>query len=303
MSTRQTGQINALGTRRHQGRDAVPSGRRHARRHHRRARAASRSSTAATACRAADRRSPRRSRRSTARASSSMSTTSSRRAARAIRPMPVTARATATCVRDERGHRPAPTGWPATRPASATHDVFIVGDLNSYAKEDPITVLERRRLHEPGRRVRQRRPTRTSSTGSGATSTTPSASPRPPRRWRRGRGWHINADEPAVLDYNTELQEPRARSAVAVRRRPVPRLRPRPDRRRPRRHVRPPDVDAGRTVPRRRSSAASSLARRAATHRRCPDLRLGSRRRLGLRDAGQASSFAPARSRRRRPSP
>ena len=34
------------------------------------------------------------------------------------------------------------TGWPPTRPAPATRTSCIVGDLNSYAKEDPIATLE-----------------------------------------------------------------------------------------------------------------------------------------------------------------
>ena len=33
-------------------------------------------------------------------------------------------------------------------------DVLIVGDLNSYAKEDPITALSRR-LHQPRRRAQR----------------------------------------------------------------------------------------------------------------------------------------------------
>ena len=64
-----------------------------------------------------------------------------------------------------RGSRRDPTG-------TGDPDVLIVGDLNSYAGEDPIASLEDAGLHQPGRGVRRRRRTRTSSTASGATSTT-----------------------------------------------------------------------------------------------------------------------------------
>ena len=92
-------------------------------------------------------------------------------------------------------------------PAAGDPDVLLVGDFNAYAKEDPIRTIENAGLHEPGRallrrgrvlvRVRRR---------SGATSIT-----RWPRRacCRRSRArgdYHINADEPSELDYNTDFK-------------------------------------------------------------------------------------------------
>ena len=42
--------------------------------------------------------------------------------------------------------------------------------------------------------------------------------------------WHINADEPSILDYNTEFKTPA--QVEPLRARPVPHLGPRPGRRR-----------------------------------------------------------------------
>ena len=158
-----------------------------------------------SASRAAGRRWPRPSRPSTARASSSTSTTSRARAAPATRPMPATARATATS-----SGRTPPTpcvDWLAADPTgTGDDDVLIVGDLNSYATEDPVAVLEdagytnlvaafvdgpvllrlRRPVGLPRLRARLGRVRSTQVAGVGE--------------------WHINADEPAVLDYNTDFK-------------------------------------------------------------------------------------------------
>ncbi len=66
--------------------------------------------------------------------------------------------------------------WLATDPTGSDDaDVLIIGDLNSYAKEDPITALSDAGLHRPRcSRSAARPPTATSSTVSSATSTTPS---------------------------------------------------------------------------------------------------------------------------------
>ena len=219
--------------RRDQGRHALQAGRRDAGRARRRRSTPWPSSTAATPPRATVPRSRRPSgQRDRRHASSSTSTTSRARAARATRPTPVTARATAT--------RCAPRGagcWrlagTATRPAPATPTSCIVGDYNSYAKEDPITTLEDAGLHQPDRAAdRRATPTPTSSTASGATSTTPSASRVGPPQVTGVAEWHINADEPSVLDYNTDFKSA-GTGRLAVRAGPVPHLRPRPGHRRP----------------------------------------------------------------------
>ena len=41
-----------------------------------------------------------------------------------------------------RGQGARRAGWAATRPGTGDPDVVIVGDLNSYAGEDPIAALE-----------------------------------------------------------------------------------------------------------------------------------------------------------------
>ena len=195
----------------------------------------------------AGRRSPRRSRRTRpARASRSPSTTSSRRAPPATTsatPTPATARATATGPATAAAQ--ALVDWLATDPTgSGDPDFLIIGDLNSYAMEDPIDAIKagsgrhgrhRRRLHEPDRAVprhvrllvRLRRPGRL---------------PRPRARQRDARlgqvtgaaEWHINSDEPDVLDYDTIVQAAGAGGAVRAER--VPLVRPRPGHRRPRPH-------------------------------------------------------------------
>ena len=81
--------------------------------------------------------------------------------------------------------------------------------MNSYTFEDPITAFTTRGFDEPRRqfgglervlvRVRRR-------------VGLPRPRPGERRRWRRRRpastDWHINADEPTVLDYNVEFKTP-----------------------------------------------------------------------------------------------
>lgn len=91
--------------------------------------------------------------------------------------------------------------WLTTKPTGTNDpDYLIIGDLNSYAKEDPITFLE-------GSGFGNLLPTTSYSyafdgqfgsldhalaTGSLAAQVT------------GAEKWHINADEPIILDYNTE---------------------------------------------------------------------------------------------------
>lgn len=101
------------------------------------------------------------------------------------------------------------TGWLATDPTqSGDPDFLIIGDLNSYAQEDPITTLRSAGF------------TDLVAYCSGAdaysyvfdgqsgyldyalsnASLTPAV--------LSAREWHINADEPRVLDYNVEFKSP-----------------------------------------------------------------------------------------------
>jgi uncharacterized protein len=99
--------------------------------------------------------------------------------------------------------------WLATDPTeSGSSDRLIVGDLNSYAQEDPIGVIENAgytNLVE-------------SLVGTGAYSFVfqaqsgtldyALASASLTARVRGADEYHINADEPLVLDYNTEFMRP-----------------------------------------------------------------------------------------------
>ena len=93
-----------------------------------------------------------------------------------------------------------------------------MGDLNSYAQEDPIDAIKAGAddvagtgddftnliAAVPGRRT----PTRTRSTGRPATSTTRWRAPRMVGQVTGAADWHINSDEPDVLDYDTSFKPP-----------------------------------------------------------------------------------------------
>ena len=99
--------------------------------------------------------------------------------------------------------------WLATDPTgSGDPDFLIIGDLNSYAKEDPITAFARRGV---------RRPRSTEFVGDAAYSYVFDGQSgyldhalangrRWPARSPASTEWHINADEPIALDYNTNFK-------------------------------------------------------------------------------------------------
>ena len=105
--------------------------------------------------------------------------------------------------------------WLASDPTgTGDQDVLLVGDYNSYAKEDPIKALKAagftNLIERPDRRrrvlVRLRRPV---------------GLPRPrarlavdPLAGDRGVEYHINSDEPSVLDYNTDFKTPNLQSTL-----------------------------------------------------------------------------------------
>ena len=127
--------------------------------------------------------------------------------------------------------------WPgsrATRPGPATRT------SSSSATTTPTRWKTRSRssgtpaITNLVEHVRRRpTPTRTSSTASGATSTTRSRQPSLARQVTGAGEYHVNADEPSVLDLQHRVQVGRA-ADLALRARRVPHLRPRPDGRRPR---------------------------------------------------------------------
>ena len=141
-------------------------------------------------------------------------------------------RATATRSGSTR-RRSSSAGSRPTRRVLATRDVLLVGDYNSYAKEDPIRVFETGGFTNLVEQFGGPTPTRTSSTASGATSTRRSARRRSsgavtgvarlPHQRRRAVGPGLQHD------FKTAGQ-----ITLALRAGPVPRLRPRPRRRRAR---------------------------------------------------------------------
>jgi len=96
------------------------------------------------------------------------------------------------------------TAWLASHPTgNSTDKVLVIGDLNAYRQEDPVRNLEQagyQHLAGQGQHwsfVYQGR----SGTLDHALATEPLA-----RQLQQFQHWNINADEPAVLDYNTEFK-------------------------------------------------------------------------------------------------
>ena len=82
----------------------------------------------------------------------------------------------------------------------------MIGDYNSYAMEDPITVIKNARLHQPDRAFLG--PDAYSYVFDGQWGYLDHAlGSASPRTQVTGVGdYHINADEPSVLDYNTDFK-------------------------------------------------------------------------------------------------
>ena len=116
--------------------------------------------------------------------------------------------------------------WLASDPTgSGDDDVLIIGDLNSYAKEDPIDVLLAGGYadlvqDEIG-------PSAYSYVFDGESGYLDYALASASLTGQvSGVGeWHINADEPIVLDYNTNFKSP-GQVDQPVRPEPVPGVRP-----------------------------------------------------------------------------
>ncbi len=172
--------------------------------------------------------------------------------------------------------------WLATDPTgTGDPDVLILGDLNSYAKEDPITTLEAAGFTNLIEKLNGAEAYSYAFDGQwgyldhalGTASITTQVT---------GVGdWHINADEPSVLDYNTEFKSA-SQVDLALRAGRVPHLRPRPGRRRARphrrrcrlRHRRRVHPVAGRGARRRPHTGGQGFLRdRPSTTRRAPRTR------------------------------
>ena len=90
---------------------------------------------------------------------------------------------------------------------SGSTDVIIIGDLNAYAKEDPIEELTSHGYVDQIARFNSLGYSYVFDGAAGRLDhaiTTPSLS----TKVTRAIAWHINADEPSVIDYNTEFKQP-----------------------------------------------------------------------------------------------
>ncbi|HTE72684.1 MAG TPA: nuclease, partial [Actinomycetes bacterium] len=97
--------------------------------------------------------------------------------------------------------------WLATMPTKVTEsDQLIIGDLNSYAKEDPIAALEATGFTNM---IAAKIGAKTYSyvfDGQSGYLDHALASPSLAAQVTGVTEWHINADEPTVLDYNVEFK-------------------------------------------------------------------------------------------------
>ena len=86
--------------------------------------------------------------------------------------------------------------------------LLIIGDLNSYDKEDPIDALLAGGYTDLVHEFQGETPTRTCSTARSATSTTRSPASALVDEVTGATEWHINADEPTILDYDMTFKQP-----------------------------------------------------------------------------------------------
>ncbi|WP_111765169.1 ExeM/NucH family extracellular endonuclease [Nakamurella deserti] len=99
-------------------------------------------------------------------------------------------------------------------PAAGDPDVLVVGDLNSYAGEDPIAVLAGAGYVDLAREFGGAQSYSYGFDGQWGylDYALSSASLRP--QVTGAAEWHVNADEPTVLDYNTEFKTPAQQASL-----------------------------------------------------------------------------------------
>ncbi|MGN6330956.1 MAG: ExeM/NucH family extracellular endonuclease [Motilibacteraceae bacterium] len=91
---------------------------------------------------------------------------------------------------------------------SGDDDVLVVGDLNSYAQEDPVLALEQGGLQDQVKRFVGDTAYSYVFDGLAGYLDHALASPSLAAQVSGVSEWHNNADEPSVLDYNTEFKSP-----------------------------------------------------------------------------------------------
>ncbi|MEW1955777.1 ExeM/NucH family extracellular endonuclease [Terrabacter sp. NPDC080008] len=99
--------------------------------------------------------------------------------------------------------------WLASDPTgTGDPDVLILGDMNSYAKEDPITTLEKAGYANLIEKLSGREAYSYAFDGQWGYLDHALGSASISSQVTGVGDWHVNADEPAILDYNTEFKTP-----------------------------------------------------------------------------------------------
>ncbi len=97
--------------------------------------------------------------------------------------------------------------WLSTDPTSTgEHDILVTGDLNAYAREDPIRLFEDAGYVNLLQRFSATTPYSYSFNGQWGALDYALASPELLSEISGAATWAINADEPSVLDYNTNYK-------------------------------------------------------------------------------------------------
>jgi predicted extracellular nuclease len=99
--------------------------------------------------------------------------------------------------------------WLASDPTSSgDRDVLVIGDLNAYAYEDPIDVFIEAGYQDLARAFEGDSAYSYVFQGQSGYLDHALASPTLAAQVTGATDWHINADEPPVLDYNVEFKSP-----------------------------------------------------------------------------------------------
>lgn len=97
--------------------------------------------------------------------------------------------------------------WLAQSPTGIEDkDVLIIGDLNAYSKEDPVTTIERAGYTNLAQKFIGNKAYSYAYKGEIGTLDHALASASLTKKVVDITEWHINADEPVILDYNTEYK-------------------------------------------------------------------------------------------------
>ncbi|MHA5868892.1 DNA degradation protein EddB, partial [Pseudomonas aeruginosa] len=106
--------------------------------------------------------------------------------------------------------------WLAGDPTGAKEpDRLIIGDLNSYAKEDPVNVIRGAGYTDlVARQAGAGKGYSYVFSGQSGYLDHALANASLARQVRGAVEWHINADEPRVLDYNVEFKTPRQQDSL-----------------------------------------------------------------------------------------